>query len=125
MTLNVKILGADGSYVTRDEIVSLYASDMNYVPYRRKAQIGFDATASWLRKVAAFFDRGEQAEAVISKEKATHPTKIRCFRRMQAAGKPLWSTIGQLSPKNALQQDRKCVASLSLFHALASGALLL
>ena len=44
MTLNVKILGADGSYVTRDEIVSLYASDMNYVPYRRKAQIGFDAT---------------------------------------------------------------------------------
>lgn len=44
MTLNVKILGADGSYVTRDEIVSLYASNMNYVPYRRKAQIGFDAT---------------------------------------------------------------------------------
>ena len=42
--LRVKILGADGSYVTRDEIVSLYASDMDYVPYIRKASIDYDAT---------------------------------------------------------------------------------
>ncbi len=42
--LRVKILGADGSFVTRDEIVSLYASDMDYVPYIRKASIDYDAT---------------------------------------------------------------------------------
>ena len=44
--LRVKILGADGSYVTRDEIVSLYASDMDYVPYIRKASIDYDATVN-------------------------------------------------------------------------------
>ena len=44
--LRVKILGADGSYVTRDEIVSLYASDMDYVPYIRKASVDYDATVN-------------------------------------------------------------------------------
>jgi len=44
--LRVKILGADGNYVSRDEIVSLYASDLNYVPYIRKAQIDYDATVN-------------------------------------------------------------------------------
>ena len=44
--LRVKILGADGNYVTRDEIVSLYASDLNYVPYIRKASIDYDATVN-------------------------------------------------------------------------------
>ena len=42
--LNVKICGADGSYASRDEIISLYASDMNYVPYKRKASIDYDGT---------------------------------------------------------------------------------
>lgn len=44
--LKVKILGSDGSYVTRDEIISLYASDMDYVPYLRKAKIDYDATVN-------------------------------------------------------------------------------
>jgi len=42
--IKVRITGADGSYVSRDEIISLYASDMNYVPYQRKATIAYDAT---------------------------------------------------------------------------------
>ena len=44
--LRVKILGSDGSYVSRDEIISLYASDLNYVPYMRKAKIDYDATVN-------------------------------------------------------------------------------
>jgi len=44
--LRIKITGADGKYVTRDEIISLYASDMDYVPYIRKSTVDFDATTN-------------------------------------------------------------------------------
>lgn len=44
--LKVKILGSNGVYVSRDEIISLYASDMDYVPYKRKASIDYDATVN-------------------------------------------------------------------------------
>lgn len=42
--IRIKIVGADGKYVSRNEIVSLYASDMDYVPYMRKSTIDSDAT---------------------------------------------------------------------------------
>ncbi len=42
--LRVKIIGADGKYASRNEIVSLYASDMDYVPYIRKSAVDSDAT---------------------------------------------------------------------------------
>ena len=40
--LKVRIHGADGSPATHDELISLYASDMDYVPYLRKASVGSD-----------------------------------------------------------------------------------
>ncbi len=40
--INVRIYGPEGSPVTQDELASLYASDKNYVPYRRQASIGSD-----------------------------------------------------------------------------------
>lgn len=42
--IKVKIIGADGKYVSRDEIISMYASDMEYVPYKRKSTVNSDAT---------------------------------------------------------------------------------
>lgn len=44
--LKVRLIGSDGSYLTRNEIISLYASDLNYVPYLRKSTIAYDATVS-------------------------------------------------------------------------------
>ena len=43
--IKVNFYGPDGSYLSRRETVSLYASDMDYVPYLRKLEIDFDATA--------------------------------------------------------------------------------
>ena len=40
--LTVKILNAHGTTVTRDELVTLYATDMSYEPYHRKATIDAD-----------------------------------------------------------------------------------
>ena len=42
--IKVRIIGADGKYVSRNEIISLYASDMNYVPYLRKSTVDSAAT---------------------------------------------------------------------------------
>ena len=42
--LTIKILNAAGTHATRAEIVSLYASDMEYVPYMRKTVIDGDGT---------------------------------------------------------------------------------
>ena len=40
--LQVKILGINGSSVSRDEIATLYASDLLYNPYHRKTSVGHD-----------------------------------------------------------------------------------
>ena len=42
--LTVKITNAEGRHASRNEIVSLYASDMDYVPYRRVHTIDGDGT---------------------------------------------------------------------------------
>ena len=42
--LKVTLLGADGAYLSRSEIVSLYASDLNYVPYMRRASVQYDGS---------------------------------------------------------------------------------
>ena len=42
--LTIRILNADGKHARRSEIVSLYASDMDYVPYRRVHTIDGDGT---------------------------------------------------------------------------------
>ena len=42
--LNVKILNAHGTTVTRDELVTLFATDMQYEPYHRKRTIDADGT---------------------------------------------------------------------------------
>lgn len=42
--IKVKLLGADGAHLSRNEIVSLYASDFNYVPYMRKANVQYDGS---------------------------------------------------------------------------------
>ena len=55
--------------------------------------IGFDATASWLRKVAAFFDRGKQAEAVISKEKAIYESELKQLKDVLEGKTILLTTI--------------------------------
>ena len=44
MTLTVKLINETGRHAKRRELISLYASDMNYVPYRRKAVIDGDGT---------------------------------------------------------------------------------
>lgn len=43
--IKVNFYGPDGNYLSRRETVSLYASDMDYVPYLRKLSIEYDATA--------------------------------------------------------------------------------
>lgn len=40
--LTIKILTVDGKHASRSELISLYASDMNYVPYRRRSTIDGD-----------------------------------------------------------------------------------
>lgn len=42
--LTIRILNASGGHATRGELVSLYASDMDYVPYRRSAGVDGDGT---------------------------------------------------------------------------------
>jgi len=42
--LKIKILEADGAPVTREELITLYASDMNHVPFRRKSTVMYDGT---------------------------------------------------------------------------------
>ena len=42
--MRVKIIGADGKYVSPNEVASLYASDMDYVPYLRRSIVDSDAT---------------------------------------------------------------------------------
>ena len=42
--IQVKILGADGTPVSRDEIATLYASDMLYNPYHRRNEVKPDGT---------------------------------------------------------------------------------
>ncbi|MDR1176555.1 MAG: endo-1,4-beta-xylanase [Treponema sp.] len=42
MTINVKILNTKAESVSRDELASFFVSDMNFVPYRRRAELSRD-----------------------------------------------------------------------------------
>ena len=42
--LTVRILNAQGVHASRNEIISLYASDMEYVPFMRKSTVDSDGT---------------------------------------------------------------------------------